>query len=193
MRFGSLAVNTRDQPVQIGRATSLWHLLALALLASVYVSAELGRLADQESAFREAVQRWHCLLGVSLMLLALVPLASFALGKSPFGSSAKGDAQELVTRGARIALLVLMLAMPLLGWLYLGARGQVLPIPGLQLTRFLGPDIKLAQFFGAMHQTGSALGYILLGFYALNALIKRFLGNDRSALRLFSDATRRPE
>jgi cytochrome b561 len=186
-------VNTRDHPVLIGRATSLWHLLALVLLVSVYVSAELGRLAEPESALREALQRWHCLLGASLMLLALVPLAFFALGKSPFGSSANGDAQELVTRGARIALLVLMLAMPLLGWLYLGARGQVLPIAGLQLTQFFGPDIELAQFFGAMHQTGSALGYILLGFYVLNALIKRFLGNDRSALRLFPDATRRPE
>ena len=82
------------------------------------------------------------------------------------------------------ALYVLMIGLPLGGWLILSASGKPVPFFGLQLPALVGESKDLADLFKEIHETGATVGYFLIGLHAAAALYHHFFVRDDTLRRI---------
>jgi cytochrome b561 len=83
-----------------------------------------------------------------------------------------------------LALYVLMICMPLLGWLLLSASGKSIPFFGLELPALVGKNKALAELIKEIHETGGLVGYYLIGLHASAALFHHYFVRDNTLRRM---------
>jgi cytochrome b561 len=140
-------------PARYGRVAMLLHWLAAALIVA---GAALG-LTMTDLPLSPAKLRyyaWHKWIGITVFLVAAVRVA-WRLVVPPPPLPGSMPQPQVVAAGAVHALLyVLMLAIPLSGWLYSSATGvsvsylNVVPLPNL-----VPKDKALASVLLAVHQS----------------------------------------
>ena len=100
--------------------------------------------------------------------------------------------QSLAARATHVLLYALMLAIPLVGWLYTSAAGfPVVYLKLVQLPDLVSKDKELAALLKLMHQV---LAWSLSGVVALHvaaALKHHFIDRDATLKRML--AWRRPQ
>ena len=161
------------------------HWLTLALLIAVYGLIELREFYPKGSDARELMKTWHVMLGLSVFALVLVRLA-WRIGHKPPALPAHMPAIEGVAAHASHHLLyVLMLAIPLSGWLMSSAKGfqtvwfGVLPLPDL-----LTKDKALGNLLETVHVVlNYTLIAVLLGHVGA-ALKHHFIDRDEVLTRM---------
>ena len=156
----------------------------LILLIAVYASMELRDFYPKGSAPREAMKTWHYMLGLTVLALAIVRLAVAVVGPAPAISPRPkkwmGSASSLM----KVALYLLMICMPLLGWLLLSAKGNAIPFFGLHLAPLINENKALAELIKELHETVAAAGYFLIGAHAAAALYHHYLIRDDTLRRI---------
>ena len=75
--------------------------------------------------------------------------------------------QQASARLVHLGLYVLMIAMPLAGWLALSAAGKPIPFFGLHLPALIGKNKELADFIKEIHAIGAEIGYYLMVYVSL--------------------------
>ena len=83
-----------------------------------------------------------------------------------------------------LALYAFLVAMPLLGWLTLSAKGKPIPFFGLQLPALVGADKALADSLKEVHETIGTIGYYLVGLHAVAALFHHYGMRDNTLQRM---------
>ncbi|OIQ71249.1 hypothetical protein GALL_471350 [mine drainage metagenome] len=83
-----------------------------------------------------------------------------------------------------MTLYVLMIGLPLAGWLVLSAKGKPIPFYGLQLPALIGKSKSVADLAMEVHETGGNVGYFIIGLHASAALFHHFLTKDNTLLRM---------
>jgi cytochrome b561 len=135
------------------RVAMLLHWLAAALIVA---GAGLGlTMADLPlSPSKLRYYAWHKWIGITVFLLAAVRLAwRLAVPPPPLPGSI-GHAQAVAARTVHALLYVLMLAIPVSGWLYSSATGvsvsylNLVPLPNL-----VAKDKALASALLTVHQS----------------------------------------
>ena len=157
------------------RLSIIMHWLMLALLAAVYACIELREFYPRGSDVREGLKTWHFMLGLSVFVLVWIRLAARAL--SPRGPAPRTWPDALATV-VHAALYILMIAMPVLGWLLLSAEGDAVPFFGLTLPPLVTPDKALAERIEDLHTTLGSAGYWLIGLHAAAALFHHYVLRD---------------
>ena len=173
--------NTIDR---YGSASIAMHWLMLLLLIAVYACIELRELFPKGSDTREALKVWHYMLGLSVLVLVWLRLAMHLLGTKPRIVPEQGRWQRLSARLMHIALYLLMIAMPVAGWLLLSADGKPIPFFGLQLPALIGENKALADTIKEIHETGGTIGYYLIGLHAGAALFHHYIKRDNTLTRM---------
>lgn len=176
-----MAVSSCRHGPPFSRFSILMHWLMLALLAAVYACIELREFYPRGSDVREGLKTWHFMLGLSVFVLVWIRLGARAL--SPRGPAPRTWFGVLAVV-MHVALYVLMIAMPLLGWLVLSAGGDVVPFFGLVLPPLIAPDPALAERIETVHTTVGAAGYWLIGFHAAAALFHHYVLRDQTLRRM---------
>ncbi len=166
-----------------GWASIVLHWLMLLLIVAVYATMELKSIFAKGSPSREAMAIWHYTLGLSVFLLVWVRLLIRFSGFDPVIEPALPAWQVLLARVAHWALYVLMIGLPLLGWLTLSAKGTPVPFFGLELPALIGQGKGLAKWLKDIHEATATAGYFLLGLHAVAALYHHYLRRDNT-LRL---------
>ncbi len=163
------------------RFSILMHWLMLALLAAVYACMELREIYPRGSGVREGLKTWHYMLGLSVFALVWVRLAARAL--APAGPSPRTwlAVPATVVHGA---LYLLMVAMPVMGWVLLSAEGDPVPFFGLTLPPLVAPDEGLAGRIEDIHTTVGVVGYWLIGLHAAAALFHHYVLRDSTLRRM---------
>ena len=82
------------------------------------------------------------------------------------------------------ALYLLMVGMPLGGWLILSAEGKRVPFFGLQLPPLEGEKKDLAKVAEEIHETAGVVGYWLIGLHAAAALFHHYAMRDNTLRRM---------
>jgi cytochrome b561 len=77
-----------------------------------------------------------------------------------------------------------MIAMPLLGWLALSAKGAPVSLFGLPLPALIGPSKALARNMKQIHETIATAGYFLIGLHAAAALFHHYVVHDNTLVRM---------
>ena len=156
----------------------------LILLIAVYASMELRDFYPKGSVPREAMKTWHYMLGLTVLALAIMRLVAAFVGPAPAVSPRPTRWMSAAASSMKVALYLLMICMPLLGWLLLSAKGAAIPFFGLHLAPLIQENKALAESIKELHEAVAAAGYLLIGAHAAAALYHHFLIRDDTLRRI---------
>jgi superoxide oxidase len=183
-------MNWRNTPDRYGTLSMALHWLMLLLLVAVYACIELRELYPKGSDPREALKAWHFMLGLSVLLLVPLRLIARMIGPMPRIEPEPGQLQRLSAGLLHLALYVLMIGLPLCGWLLLSAAGKPIPFFGLQLPALIEENKELAKQIKEVHEAAATVGYILAGLHAAAALTHHYLIKDNTLQRMLPPTRR---
>jgi cytochrome b561 len=167
------------------------HWLTLALLVAVYAAINLGDAFPKGSDARALMKHWHYMLGLAVFGLVLVRLPLRLALHSPPITPPLPAWQQVLASAMHAALYALLIALPLLGWLTLSAKGEPIPFFGLELPALIGASPALAGSLKDIHETIGTLGYWLIGLHAAAALAHHYLARDDTLHRMWPWAAAR--
>lgn len=171
--------STRYAPLAIGI-----HWFMLLLFIAVYGTIELRELFEKGSDPREALKTWHFMLGMLVFILVWLRIAVRLSSPAPAINPAPSWSQMLSAKLLHLALYVLMIGMPLTGWLLLSAAGKPIPFFGLQLPALIETNKDLAGQIKELHEAVGTTGYFLIGLHAAAALYHHFIPHDNTLTRM---------
>ncbi len=159
------------------------HWLMLALLAAAYATMEFKGAFAKGSPGREAMAFWHYSLGMTVFALVWLRLALRLAGSAPEVAPPLPTWQARTARIAQGLLYVLMVGLPVFGWLTLSAKGTPVPWFGFELPALVDTNRALAKTFKDIHETAATVGYVVVGLHAAAALLHHYVMRDNT-LRL---------
>lgn len=157
-----------------------FHWLMLVLIVAVYATMELKSIFPRKSPGRESMAMWHYMLGLSVFFLVWLRLLNRLAGATPAIEPALPAWQAVSAGVVKWALYILMIGLPLLGWLTLSARGTLVPFFGIELPALIAKSEGLAKQFKDIHETGATVGYFLVGLHAAAALFHHYFKRDNT-------------
>jgi len=170
-------------PRYTATAIVLHWLIALAILCTFSVGVYMHELPLSPMKLR--IYSWHKWAGVTIFLLVLVRLA-WRLGHRPPPLPASMPAwQRWAAEGTHVLLYVLMVAIPLSGWLMSSAKGfqtvyfGVLPIPDL-----LSKNPELGDQLKELHEALNFLMLAVVGGHVAAALKHHLMDRDDVLTRM---------
>lgn len=162
------------------------HWFMLVLLAAVYICMEISDSFPKGSDLRSGLRTWHYMLGLSIFALAWLRLAVNLWSSAPPVDPAPPLWQSRLARLVQAGLYLLMIGMPLGGWLLLSARDQAVPFFGLQLPALMAGNKAAAGWIKEIHEAGAKAGYFLVGLHAVAALYHHYLLHDNTLTRMLA-------
>lgn len=160
------------------------HWLMALLFVAVYAAIELRELFPKGSAPREMLKTLHFTLGLFIVVLVWLRIAARVLWPGPAVHAADSLPRRLAPTFVHLALYLLMIAMPIAGWLILSAEAKPIPFFGLSLPPLVGPNEGIAESVEELHELVGTMGYYLIGLHAVAALFHHFLLRDGTLQRM---------
>lgn len=167
-------------------SVSLLHwLLAVTLLGNFAI----GWLLDDH----EELIALHKSLGVAVLGLALIRIVNRLRMRRrlPPSVNAKGSASYLAEKAVHHLLYLLMLAIPILGWLKTNAAGHVVTCFGLfSLPTLVHKSRELSQLFGEIHALSAYTIVALVGCHVMGAMAHSILKSENVLPRILPPSIR---
>ncbi|ROL66668.1 cytochrome b [Pseudomonas vranovensis] len=160
------------------------HWLMLVLLAAVYAFIELRGMFPKDSAERALMKDLHFMLGLTVFVLVWLRLALRLGRRTPPIIPAPPAWQTGLAHLMHLALYLLMIGLPLAGWLLLSAANKPIPFYGFELPALIAPDPDLAKFIKGWHERIGTWGYWLIGLHAVAGLFHHYVQRDNTLLRM---------
>ena len=169
-RYGSLAIGL--------------HWFMLVLLVAVYACINLSEVFPRGSALREGLKSWHYTLGLCVLVLAGLRLVARLADRTPAIRPPPPRWQLALASAAHAALYVLMIGLPIVGWLLLSARGRPIPFFGAEWPALINENRSLGRVIKEVHEAVGTAGYALVGLHAAAALFHHYVVRDDTLRRM---------
>lgn len=176
--------NWKSTSQSYGKLTIYMHWLMLILLVGVYACIELRVLYPKGSDPREALKTWHFMLGMSVFSLVWIRIVIRLIEPTPFIKPAPSAIENLLAKAMHGMLYLMMIGLPLVGWLSLSAAGKPVPFLGLQLPALIAENKPLAKALKEFHEMAGKAGYLLIGLHAAAALFHHYIKRDNTLIRM---------
>ena len=154
-------------------------MIAVAFLVGLYV-------ADLElSPWKLKVLTWHKWTGVTIFLLVLFRILWRLSHRPPEMPAGMSDLMKKLAHLTHLAIYLLMVIVPILGWLHSSAAGvsvvyfNLIPLPDL-----VGKDKALSHLFGELHENGAWALVALVGLHVAAALKHQLVDRDNLLARM---------
>jgi superoxide oxidase len=180
-------MNFRNSAIRYGSLSISLHWLMLLLFIAVYATINLREIYPKGSDPREALKTWHFMLGMLTFVFVWLRLMARFSGPTPLIKPAIPQLQEASAKLLHLALYVLMIGMPLTGWLLLSAAGKPIPFFGLQLPALIAENKDLASQIKEVHEAVGTMGYFLIGGHAVAALYHHYIKHDNTLTRMLPE------
>lgn len=180
-------MNWKNTTTRYGSLTIGLHWLMLLLFVAVYGTIELRELFEKGSDPREALKTWHFMLGMLVFVLVWLRLTARLSGPTPAIQPEPPNLQQLSAKLLHLALYVLMIGMPLTGWLLLSAAGKPIPFFGLELPALIGENKDFGKQLKELHEFFGTVGYYLIGLHAVAALYHHYIVRDNTLTRMLPE------
>lgn len=163
----------------------IWlHWIMLILIFVIYATIEFRVYFEKGSASREYIKSLHFMFGLSVLAMAIVRLVIRTCSQTPAIVPEPPLWQKFLSGLAHVALYVLMIGMPLLGWLTLSALGKPVPFFGLDLPALIEVNKPLGKQLEHLHAFIGEGGYYLIGLHAMAALFHHYVIKDNTLSRM---------
>lgn len=176
---------TPGQTASYGRTVVLLHWV-IALLIAIGFAVGVTMVDLPLSPQKAKVFAYHKWIGITALALALVRVAWRATHAGP-PELTMPVWQRHAARATHVLLYALMLAIPLVGWMYTSAVGfPVVYLKLVQLPDLVSKDKELAALLKIMHKV---LAWSLSGIVALHvtaALKHHFIDRDTTLKRMLA-------
>jgi cytochrome b561 len=177
----------RDQPGYDGVAQTL-HWLTLILLVIQY---GLAWSASDHLSSTDSVVSLHLSFGLVVLVVALARLVWRACRPAPEPPSDLPAWQRVGAHVVQILLYGLLVALPVLGWLWAGARGWTVSIFGLvTLPDLAGRGSTIGHVAGDLHALLSNVLLALVGLHVVGALYHAVFRRDGVMQRMLPASRR---
>lgn len=161
------------------------HWFMLLLLAVVYALIELREFYPRGSEIRETFKAWHFTMGLLVFGLVWIRLvARLRTSRPPQPRSAA----DWLAAAMHLALYVLMVLMPVIGWMVLSASGKPIPFFAIDLPALIPKNKALGEQLKEVHELVGVAGYWLVGLHASAALFRHYLLKDGTLRRMLPTA-----
>lgn len=166
------------------RTAIFLHWLMAALILGVF-GLGLYMVDLHLSPLKLRLFNWHKWAGVTIFLILLVRLGWRIWHRPPTLPDSIPPWQRAAANGGHVALYLLMLAVPLSGWLMSSAKGfqtvyfGMLPIPDL-----LAKNEELGDLLAAIHEWLSDLMMALVAGHAAVAMWHHWIHHDTVMVRM---------
>ena len=170
--------------IKYGLLSLSLHWLIFLLMVAVYFTIEIREVIPKEEPVRDILKLLHFLLGLSILALFVPRLINFLKSVAPNIEPPHSHLQKVLAGFVKFALYVMMIGMPLSGWLMLGAKGKTVSFLGIDLPMLIGENKWLARVFDELHELGGTVGYFLIGLHVLSALLCHYLIKDNTLKRM---------
>ncbi len=154
----------------------LFHWLIAILIGANILLANLAE--DLPRAARAAYMSPHKAIGISILILTIGRILWRLTHRPPALPDKVAGWQAKAGQCAHILFYVLMIAMPLTGWLMIGANGKAAPVDFFGLFTIdmaVGKNAMLADIGHEGHEILAAPLIILIGLHILGALKHQFI------------------
>lgn len=176
-----------------------WTIAAL-VVANVLIGWQFEELRGPD---RRALMQVHKTLGMSILLLTLARLAWRFVKKPPPLSNTMNRWERVAARVIHTGFYVLMVALPLTGWITISANENPRPIDMFGLFQIAPIDYFAAMerhaqddthdvFEEVHHFLAKVVVYALVPLHVLGALKHQFLDREDELGRMLPFRTRRP-
>lgn len=174
-----------DPPETYSRTSIALHwTLALLILAAFGVGLTMVDLPVSPQKLR--VFAYHKWIGITVLALALVRLAWRATHAIPLPLP-QPRWQRLAAQAIHGLLYLLIVAVPLAGWLYTSAAGYpVVYLKIWQIPDLVGKDAELAKILKVIHWSVAWCLIVLVALHAAAALKHHFVDRDATLRRMLA-------
>jgi cytochrome b561 len=158
-------------------AIVLHWLMALLIFAAWTIAIAIGDMPL--SPTRIAGLSWHKWIGTTVLFLVLLRILWRATHPAPALNMRMPAWQEKLMHVTHIALYLLMLAVPIVGWLMSSAKGYTVNYFGLfELPDLVNQDKALGHTLKEAHEFLANSLMALVGLHILAALKHQFIDKD---------------
>jgi cytochrome b561 len=159
-------------------AFSRWvHWLTLVLFIGLFGIAWFGDALPRE--MQQAATQLHKSFGITVLFLTLARLAWRFIAGVPALPGDLPPWQRLAARTSHFVLYVLLLAQPLVGWLWSSAGTRPINFYFLfQLPWLIGPNPELRRTLGQLHGIIGWTLFVVIALHAVAALYHHFVRRD---------------
>jgi cytochrome b561 len=178
----------RNTTARYGSLAITMHWLMVLLIVATYATMDLKSLSPKGSALRADMATWHYLLGLSVFGLVWLRMLGRASGPAPQIEPPPAAWETRLASVAHSALYVLMIGLPVLGWLTVSAKGDDVHFLNFALPPLVGPDKGMARTYKEIHETVASIGYFLIGLHALAALFHHYVKRDNTLIMMWRNA-----
>jgi superoxide oxidase len=160
------------------------HWLIFLLMIAIYATMEFRGIFEKGSEPRELMKAIHFMLGASLLFLVIIRIAARIFSTTPEIVPPLKPQLKIVSKLMHLALYILMIAMPISGWLMLNANGKAVPFFGLELPIVIAENKALGEQLHDLHEIGATVGYVLIGLHTAAALFHHYVMKNNVLLRM---------
>lgn len=174
----------KNTPQSYGPVSKLFHWLLFALLFCAFA---LGlTMTDMElSPDKLRLYQLHKSFGIAIMGVALLRLLWRLLNPVPEMPAAMARWEKQAAHVTHAVLYILMLLVPLIGWIMSSASGYPVSVFGLfVMPNLVQPDKELAEFLAEVHETLAWGMLALVGLHVAAALKHHFINKDNVLRRM---------
>lgn len=185
-------MTTTETPRYTAIAIILHWLMAVLIIGMIFMGWRMEDMRDQalagQMSFAEVqtFYNWHKTIGISLLVLALARLGWRLTHKAPPLPEGMKPWERAGARFTHIAFYVIMIGMPVGGWLTASATNfptYLANIEGLELPHLPVPN-DLYETLGSMHGAGAWVIFALLALHVGAAVKHHFVNKDDVLTRM---------
>lgn len=174
-------LNTKER---FGTISIALHWVTVLVFIGLYACVELHEYYPKGSDMRRDLMTWHFYCGYTIFMLVVLRIVARLFGQYPAIEPELLPWQRFLADWMHYALYLLMIAMPIAGFLGLAASGKTQMYFGVELPKLLETNKELAHSIFDIHETIGNIGYFLIGVHTLAALSHHYLQRDNALSRM---------
>jgi len=163
------------------------HWITFLVMAAMFASVELHDHFPKGDPLRGLLMRMHFQLGLTVLLLTIARLVIKVRSVDPEIRPALTHVQKLASKAMHLALYLIMVGMPIVGFIGRTLAGKVTYFFGLPLPVLLDANEKLSEKIFGVHSLIGNTAYFLIAAHVAAAIYHHHFQKDNTLLRMLPE------
>lgn len=177
-------MNVQQNASYYSKPVVILHWLTLVLVVGVFGAIESRELFPKGTEMREFMKAIHFSLGLTVLVVTVFRVIARFTTSTPPIYPPTGSLSRIFSGLMHVILYLLLLGMPIAGWLALSAAGKPIPFYGIEMPALVSENKVLADAIKNAHKTVGKFAYFLIAAHALAGLYHHYIKRDNTLKRM---------